>query len=305
MKYVIKRFVMMAVSIWVIITITFLIMHAIPGKPGISENGGNERSYLEYQKKYGLDEPLYIQYLEYCKDLAAFDFGESMVHRGVKVTDILRKSLPITFRIGLLSLFMTLMAAIPIGIISGYHPASLFSHFILKLSTLGMSLPSFVVATVVIYLFSYKLRWFPSFGTEQIKSYFLPAISLSVFDIGFVTLLVNNSVKKVLAEPYFIAIKAKGLSNLRIAQRHIFRNIGVTILASSGHMLTYLFTGAFVVESIFAMPGMGLSLINAILGRDYNVVFSLVFVYAVIYVVLIFLLDVFMNLIDPRVKEVI
>jgi len=301
-SYIFKRVISMIITLWFVITITFFLMHAIPGGPFTSEKPLHEEVLKALNEKYHLDDPVYKQYFDYLVGVLKFDFGPSFKRIGVQVTDLIYAGFPVSAKIGGLAVLLIIILGIPIGITSALKQNSLTDYIVTIFATLGVAVPGFVVATLMIYLFSSKLGVLPSYGLSSWKSYIAPVISLSGFSLAFVARLTRSSMLEVLQQDYIRTARAKGLSEFVVIGKHALKNALIPVVTYMGPMIAAILTGSFVIEKIFALPGMGKHFVESVGNRDYTVIMGITLFYAAFAIFMIFLVDIAYVFIDPRIK---
>jgi len=301
-KYVAKRVATMFVTLFAVILFTFLLMHAVPGGPFTAERRLPEAVENALIKKYNLDAPLYKQFFDYVKGLLVFDLGPSFKHEGRTVNEFITLGFPLSARLGLLSILFILFLALPLGSISAIKNSKWQDLLIMFFATLGITIPSFVIATALMYVFAFRLGWFPVFGVSSVKGYVLPVIALSGYSLSFVTRLMRSSLLEVMGQDYIRTARAKGVSESGIIVKHAFRNAVIPVVTIMGPTVASLLTGSFVIEKIFALPGMGVHFVTSISNRDYTAIMGITIFYAAILVTMVFIVDIFYVMIDPRIK---
>lgn len=301
-RYIVKRILTMILTLFVILTLTFLIMHAIPGGPYSSGKRLPAEIMAAIEDKYNLNDPLWKQYLDYLGRLAHFDLGPSFKYEGRSVNDLISEGFPTSATLGLLSMIFTLLLSIPLGIIAALKRGKWQDTFISVLTTFGVTVPSFVVATMLEYFLAYKLRWFPIFGVADWKGYVLPTIALSGYSLAFITRLSRSSLIEVMRSDYIRTARVKGLSETAVVVRHGLRNSLIPVITVVGPTLAGLLTGSFVVEKIFALPGMGRFFVQSITNRDYTAIMGFTLFYSVLLIVMVFLVDIVYCIVDPRIQ---
>ncbi len=302
LKYSLKRIVSMVITLFLVATITFGLMHAIPGGPFTSERNLTPEIEQALMEKYNLDAPLYEQYFDYMGDLLQGDLGVSYQKKGVTVNEIISQTFPASAQIGLLAVVLILLIGIPLGILSALKQNSAVDYVIMICATIGVTIPSFVIGTFIIYIFAGKLAWLPAGGLDEWKSYIGPVIALAGFSIAYVTRLTRSSMLEVLRQDYIRTARANGLNKWRVIGKHALKNALIPVVTYIGPMVASILTGSFVVEKIFAIPGMGKYFVESVTNRDYTVLLGLTIFYAAIYVVMVFIVDIAYGLIDPRIK---
>ncbi|WP_422485088.1 ABC transporter permease [Gudongella sp. DL1XJH-153] len=301
-SYYLKRIVSMLITIILITTLTFTMMHSIPGGPFTRERPVPDEIMRALNAKYNLDDPLPIQYLNYMKGLVTFDLGPSYSKIGTSVNDLIESGFPASAKIGLIASALIVVVGIPLGVISALKQNSPLDYFVMFLATIGITVPSFVIATVIIYFFAGKLGWIPSFGLDTPASYVGPVIALAGYSLSFVTRLTRSSMLEVLRQDYITTARANGLKEFTVIMKHAVRNALIPVVTYIGPMIAAILTGSFVIEKIFAIPGIGRHFVESVSNRDYTTIMGITVFYAVFYLVMIFLVDVAYAFIDPRIK---
>ena len=301
-KYALKRIATMFATLFVVILFTFLLMHAVPGGPFTAERKLPDAVEAALNKKYNLDAPLYKQFFDYVKGLLVFDLGPSFKHEGRTVNEFITEGLPLSGRLGLFAILFILALALPMGSISAIKNGKWQDLLIMFFATLGISIPSFVIATALMYVFAFRFGWFPVFGVNSTKGYVLPIIALSGYSLAFITRLMRSSLLEVMGQDYIRTARAKGVSESGIIVKHALRNALVPVVTILGPTTATLLTGSFVIEKIFALPGMGVHFVTSISNRDYTAIMGMTIFYATILVTIVFIVDIFYVMIDPRIK---
>ncbi|WP_319371834.1 ABC transporter permease [uncultured Ilyobacter sp.] len=301
-KFIVKRMIQMFITLYLVVTATFFLMHAIPGGPFTREKPLPPAVIEALEAKFKLDQPLHVQYFDYVKGVFTFDFGPSFQKVGVDVTDMIIKGLPASAKIGMLAVMVVLLIGIPLGIISALKQNKWEDYVVTVLATVGVTIPSFVVATLIIYIFSAKLQVLPSFGLKTWKHFIGPVIALSGFSLAFVARLTRSSMLEVLQQDYIRTARAKGLSEFVVIGKHALKNALIPVITYVGPMIASILTGSFVIEKIFAIPGMGKYFVESVGNRDYTVIIGVTVFYAAFYIIMVFIVDIIYGIIDPRIK---
>lgn len=301
-KYVVKRIVLAAITIFVVATITFFLMNMVPGGPFLSEKAISPTAKAALEAKYGLDKPLYKQYVTYMTDSLRGDFGESLKQRGRTVSSIIFSKFPVSAKIGICSILISLLVAIPLGCFAALHRGKAIDNIISVISTCGIAVPSFVICTLLMYFLGVKLKILPTFGFTSWKNYIMPVISLSLYPASYIMRLMRSSLLDVLGQDYIRTAKAKGLSQLSSLFKHALRNAILPIITYIGPLTAYTLTGSFIVEKIFTIPGLGGEFIGSIANRDYTVIMGTTIFLAALMVVMNMIVDILYKFIDPRIK---
>ncbi len=301
-NYFIKRLIYAVFTILLIATITFFLMHSIPGGPFTRERPVPDEIMKTLNEKYHLDDPLIVQYFDYMKGLVTFDLGPSYSKIGTDVEELIVAGFPASAKIGALATLMIIIIGIPIGMISALKQNKPVDYMVMFFATLGVTVPSFVVATLIIYLFAGILGWLPTFGLNSPLSYIGPVIALSGYSLSFVARLTRSSMLEVLRQDYIRTARANGLKEKSVIAKHAMKNALIPVVTYIGPMIAAILTGSFVIERIFAIPGMGRYFVESVTNRDYTTILGMTVFYAAFYVIMVLLVDVAYALIDPRIR---
>ena len=301
-KYFAKRFCMMIVALFFIILLTFLIMHSVPGGPFTSNKNVSAEVEAALNAKYNLDAPLYEQFFDYLGGVVRGDFGPSYQYRGKTVNDFIRNGFPVSAKLGVVTIIFVLLTAIPMGILAAVKNGKWQDMAIMAVATIGVTIPSFVIASVLIYIFSFRLNWLPTYGVDTWKGYILPVIALGGYSISYIARLMRSSLLEVMGQDYIRTARAKGLSETKVILRHAMRIALIPVVTVLGPTIAGLLTGSFVIEKIFAIPGLGVHFVNSVSQRDYTTIMGVTIFYATFLMAMIFIVDIFYCLIDPRIK---
>lgn len=301
-KYFIKRLGIMVIALFLIILLTFTIMHAIPGGPFTSNKQVSEEVQAALNAKYNLDAPLHEQFFSYLGGILHGDFGPSYKYTGKTVNEFIASGFPVSGKLGLITIIFVLIAAIPMGILAAVKNGKWQDMLLMALATIGVTIPSFVIASILIYVFSFKLNVLPTYGLDSWKGYILPVIALGGYSISYITRLMRSSLLEVMGQDYIRTARAKGLAERSVILKHALRNALIPVLTVLGPTIAGLLTGSFVIEKIFAIPGMGIYFVDSVNQRDYTTIMGMTIFYATFLMVMIFIVDIFYCLIDPRIK---
>ncbi|MDE7266396.1 MAG: ABC transporter permease, partial [Lachnospiraceae bacterium] len=247
-KYIAKRVGLAIVTIWAVATITFFLMNMVPGGPFLSEKAISPQATAALQAKYGLDKPLFQQYLTYMGDALHGDFGDSLKQRGRTVMDIILMKFPVSARVGGISVLVSLLIGIPLGCIAALKRGKFLDSLISVVATCGIAVPSFVICTVLLYIFGVKLKILPTIGLTSWKNYIMPVMALSFYPTAYIMRLMRSSMLDVLGQDYMRTAKAKGVSGFMMLFKHALRNAVLPVVTYVGPLLAYTVTGSFVVE---------------------------------------------------------
>jgi oligopeptide transport system permease protein len=301
-KYIVKRLLVSILTILLITTITFFMMHAIPGGPFTREKPVPPEIRRILEAKYHLDDPLIKQYADYMIGLFTFDLGPSFSRIGVSVNDLILGGLPASAKIGALASGLIVVLGIPFGIISALKQNKPIDYFVMFMATLGVTIPSFVIATLTIFIFAGKLGWLPTFGIDTWQGYIGPVLALSGYSLSFVTRLTRSTMLEVLRQDYIRTARANGISELKVMMKHAVKNALIPVVTYLGPMIAAILTGSFVIERIFVIPGIGRYFVESITNRDYTTIMGVTAFYAAFYILMVLLVDVAYAYIDPRIK---
>lgn len=303
-KYFLKRVLIGLVTLWVIITITFALVHAIPGGPfdmsELEKLDENVKKNLE--QSFGLDKPYDEQYTIYFKNLLKGELGVSIMYSPRTVKEIIKRELPVTARLGGISIIFSCLVGTLWGITAALKQGKWQDNTMRVLTAIGSTIPGFVLATLLIYVFAVKLRWVSPMGLKNIKSYILPALAMSFGSIAYLSRLTRSSLLDVVRQDYVRTAKAKGLTETTVTYKHALKNALLPVVTYVGPLVSSMLIGSFVIEKIFAIPGIGREMVLSIGNRDYMMVLGLTVFYSTILVMTFILVDLTYALIDPRIK---
>lgn len=301
----------MFLTLWIIATVTFILVNAIPGDPIGSKAKVLPKATQEaIRRKYNLDKPEIVRYGYYLRDLAKGDLGVSITRSGLKVNDIIKKQFPVSAKLGLQAVILGLIIGLTFGIIAAFNRGRWPDYLVIFISMLGVTVPSFVFAILLQYFvggkhgiptagwFSIKYSWFG----KGFKYTILPTIALAVSGIASNARFMRTSVLDVVGQDYIMTARAKGISRLAIVWKHTLRNASIPVVTILGPRIAAIITGTIIIEQIFGIPGIGRELVSAIGTRDYTVVMSLTVFYSFIYVLSLLFVDIAYVIIDPRIR---
>lgn len=301
LKYVAKRIGIGLITLLALIVVTFLLVRLMPGNPFDIANL-TPSNQEEMMRHYGLDKPLAQQLGQYMLNLLHGDFGISFKKSGTTVSDLIRQEAPATMRLGALAFAVALVIGTAAGILMAVTGRDLVRGAILTFSTLGISVPNYVLALLLMLVFGVQLKWFPVLGLSTPAHYVLPVTTLAVYPIAQISRLVKSSYAEAMQQDYVVMAQAKGIARGRIAVVHILRNAMIPVITAAGPMIAFLLTGSFVVETIFTIPGIGREFVMAVSNRDYTVVMGLTIFIGALIIVCNLAADVLCALVDPRIK---
>lgn len=300
--YIIKRLALAILTVFVVITVTFFVMHAVPGGPFLGEKALSESAVQALEKKYGMDKPVFIQYLTYLKDvLTRLDFGPSLKQRGRTVAELITEGLQISARLGLLAAGLAIAVGLVLGAFAALRRNGLADKLIMVITTAFVSMPSFIMGTLLLLLFAVKWMLLPANGAMA-GGQLLPVITLALYPTAYITRLTRSSMLDVLGQDYIRTAKAKGVSPGRLVFGHALKNALSPVITYLGPMIANIVTGSLVVEKIFAVPGIGRTFVSSITDRDYPVIMGTTIVLAVLVVIMNLLSDILYKAVDPRIR---
>lgn len=302
MGYIIKRIFNAFIVLWIVITITFFLMHAIPGGPFTAEKSLPPYVLHSIEERYKLNDPLYKQYGDYLCNLVQGDLGPSFKYPGRSVNDIIKDGFPVSFKLGIEAILIAIIIGIPAGILAGVKKDKWQDRAVNFFTTLGVAVPSFVVAALLIYVLSTKLHLLPSAMWNGWRYEIMPALALSGMPMSFIARLTRSSMLDILSQDYIKTARAKGLSWSKVLIKHALPNSLIPVVTYLGPMTASILTGSFVIETIFAIPGLGQYFVTSIYNRDYTVILGVTIFYSVIVIVLNMVVDLLYPLLDPRIK---
>ena len=300
-RYVFRRLGGAIIILWVIITVTFALMHAIPGGPFTTEKKLPPQVKASIEAKYHLDDPVWKQYGDYLGGVITGDLGPSYKYEGRSVNDIISDAFPISAQLGLLSLMVAVAGGIAAGAISAMRPNGIVDYAVTILSTIGISVPTFIIGAVLVYVVGFELGWFPVALWRGPSYMVLPVLTLAAQPMAFIARLTRSGLLDVYQQEYIRTARAKGLSSWTILTRHALGNAILPVITYLGPLAASLLTGSFIVETIFAIPGLGQYFVTSIYNRDYTVILGITIFYSALVVFLNILVDMIYPLIDPRV----
>lgn len=299
-RYVIKRILLALLTVLLICVITFFLMNAIPGGPFNREKALSPDTIRALNERYNLDKPVLVQFGLYMKNLLKGDFGVSLKN-GRLITDIISESFPISCRLGLSAVTIALICGTIFGSLAALMRNRLPDRIIIFLSTLFTAVPSFVLATLLLLIFSIKLGWFPVWSANE-TNYVLPVISLAAYPMAYTTRLAKTSMLDALSQDYIRTAKAKGVAKWKIIFKHALRNSLLPVITYAGPEIAYIITGSMVVETVFTVGGIGSKFVSAITNRDYTMIMATTIFLATLMVVANVLCDLLYKVVDPRIK---
>ncbi|MDX1805433.1 MAG: ABC transporter permease [Paenisporosarcina sp.] len=304
LRFIFRRLIGAVVTLFFIITLTFMLMSAIPGDPFTSDARVPEQVLENLREHYGLNDPIMVQYLKYLKGAILLDFGPSIKWNNQTVNELIATGFPVSAILGLQALAIAIFFGILLGIIAAFNHNNSFDYMAMIIAILGLSVPSFIFATILINFFAIKLQWFPvaTWGTWQHS--ILPSIALAVAPMAYIARLTRSSILEVLSMDYIQTAIAKGVTGYRFIIVHVLRNALIPVVTILGPITATILTGSFVIEQIFGIPGLGKYFVEGISDRDYPLILGTSFFYSAILVFFVILVDIAYGIIDPRIKLV-
>lgn len=300
--YVLKRIGLAILTIWVVITITFFVMHAVPGGPFVGEKATTPAVQAAMEAKYGLDKPVLEQYFTYLGDIVLrFDFGPSLKQRGRQVIDIIADGMKISAKLGLIAAFGALVVGIVLGAVAALRRNKVIDKVIMVITTAFVSMPSFIAGALLLTIFAVSLHLLPANGAQK-NGLILPVVTLGLYPMAYITRLTRSSMLDVLGQDYIRTARAKGVPGFKVIFGHALKNSLIPVITYFGPMLAYIVTGSIVVEQIFAVPGIGRAFVNSITGRDYPLIMGTTIILACLIIIMNLVSDLLYKIVDPRIE---
>ena len=300
--YVLKRIGLAILTIWVVITITFFVMHAVPGGPFVGEKATTPAVQAAMEAKYGLDKPVLEQYFTYLGDIVLrFDFGPSLKQRGRQVIDIIADGMKVSAKLGLIAAFGALVVGIVLGAVAALQRNKVIDKVIMVITTAFVSMPSFIAGALLLTIFAVSLHLLPANGAQK-NGLILPVVTLGLYPMAYITRLTRSSMLDVLGQDYIRTARAKGVPGFRVIFGHALKNSLIPVITYFGPMLAYIVTGSIIVEQIFAVPGIGRAFVNSITGRDYPLIMGTTIILACLIIIMNLVSDLLYKIVDPRIE---
>jgi ABC-type dipeptide/oligopeptide/nickel transport system permease component len=301
-KFLLKRLVLAIITLWAIITITFLLMHSIPGNPFMKEGKMPKVVYENLQKKYGLDKPRIQQYFIYLGNIIKGDFGDSMKSRVETVNDMINRGFPVSAYIGAQALVIALTFGPALGAFAALNQNKWPDYLSMVVAIIGISVPSFIMGTVFIQFIAKNISWIPIGGWGSFRHTILPSLALSLMPLAYIARLMRSSMLEVLGQDYIKTAKSKGIPRATVILKHAVRNAILPIVSVLGTLISNLLVGSFVIEKIFGIPGLGMFFVMSISNRDYTLIMGTTVFYSIILIIMLLLVDIAYVFIDPRIS---
>ena len=304
LRYILKRVLAGLLTILVLIVVTFFLMHAVPGGPfNAGENKEVPQETLDrLTEKYGLNKPVGEQFVLYMKNLLKGDLGLSYKKTGTTVNELVARELPVSVRVGALALLVSIVLGLALGIVSAVWKGSLLDSASMVFATIGISVPSFVIAVLLMYFFCSYLQILPSFGLKTWVHYILPVSCLSFSPIAYIARQTRSSMLEVMNADYIRTARAKGLREFVVVAKHALKNAVMPVVTYLGPLVAGLLTGSFVTERLFSVPGIGREFVTSISDRDYTIIMGMTIFFGTFVIICNIVVDIAYALIDPRVK---
>lgn len=302
MRYLIEKLLSMFISLFLIVTLTFFLMKIIPGDPFGEEQGLPKEIHEALKHHYGLDQPWFVQYQQYLATLLRGQLGPSFKYQDRTVNSIIKEGFPISALLGVEALIIALALGIFLGTLAAMKENQWLDHLILLFTTIGISIPSFILATFLQYLFAIKFHLFPLARWGTFSQTLLPSFALAILPMTFIARLIRSHLIEILQSDYIKTARAKGLSETKILFYHGFRNSLLPIVTYLGPLVANILVGSFIIEKIFSIPGLGQWFVNSVSNRDYSVMMGLTIFYSFILLLAIFLVDILYGFLDPRIR---
>lgn len=301
-KFVLKRLLISVVTLWVIITITFFMMHAVPGSPFAREGKMPESVRENLMAKYGLDKPKSEQYIIYLKNIIHGDFGQSMLQKTETVNEMIARGAPKSARLGIQAFLIAIIIGPALGSAAALYQNRWPDYVMMIIAIIGISVPSFILGSLFIQFIARKVAWIPIGGWGSFAHTILPSIALSFMPLASSARLMRSSMLEVLGQDYIKTAQSKGLKNFRVIMGHAVRNAILPIVSQMGTTISGLLTGSFVIEKIFGIPGLGNFFVTSIMNRDYTLIMGTTIFYSIVLIVMLLIVDILYVVIDPRIK---
>ncbi len=301
-KYICKRIIMAIVVLLLIASLTFLLMNLVPGGPFLSEKAPSQAVLDALYAKYGLDQPLHVQLKNYLVNAFHGDFGVSLkMQKNRPVTDIIIEMFPVSLRVGIVAVIVAVLFGVPMGCIAAYYRGGKMDSFLRVVMTLGISIPGFVVATLLLIFFGVKLHWLPTMGLNGWTSYIMPSFTLAFYPMCYLGRLSRSSMLDAINQDYIRTARAKGVKGKAIIFKHALRNALIPVVTYLGPLTAGIVTGGFVAETVFCIPGLGRYFVQSVLNRDYPIIMATTIFLAALVIFMNLVVDILYKVIDPRI----
>lgn len=305
-KYILKRVLMAVITLFIVICLTFFLMNAVPGNPWLSEKTPTQATIDALNAKYGLDQPVIVQLGKYLENLAHLDFGTSIkMQKDRPVLDIITTMFPISAGIGAIAISWAILVGVPLGCLAAYKRGTWVDSLLRVICTLGISMPGFVIATMLLHILTggiEGLKLFPTMFDGTAKSYVLPCLALGFYPMCYLSRQTRTAMLDAINQEYIKTARAKGLKNKKIIFKHALRNALIPVITYLGPQIAFTLCGGFVVEKVFSIPGLGRYFISSIQNRDYPLIMGTTIFLAAFIIVMNLIVDLLYKLVDPRIN---
>ena len=301
-KYIIKRVLIGFVTLFVLASVTFFLMKATPGSPFSLAKYKTPEALAAAEAKYNLDKPLMEQYVIYLKGVAQGNLGESMINTGRSVSYYIKTGFPVTARLGLIAFVLALVGGIALGTGAALSRHKWVNNLCMFVATIGVSVPSFLIAMIMLIVFGVQLHILPFIGLNSPLNYIMPALSLAFYPIAMIARLTRSSMLEVMNQDYIILARSKGTPYKKVVIKHALKNAMLPVVTYAGPMFAFMLTGSFVIESVFSIPGIGSAFVSCITTRDYPIIMGLTIFLGFLVITFNLITDILAAIIDPRIK---
>ena len=301
-KYIIKRVLIGFVTLFVLASVTFFLMKATPGSPFSLAKYKTPEALAAAEAKYNLDKPLVEQYVIYLKGVAQGNLGESMINTGRSVSYYIKTGFPVTARLGLIAFVLALVGGIALGTGAALSRHKWVNNLCMFVATIGVSVPSFLIAMIMLIVFGVQLHILPFIGSNSPLNYIMPALSLAFYPIAMIARLTRSSMLEVMNQDYIILARSKGTPYKKVVIKHALKNAMLPVVTYAGPMFAFMLTGSFVIESVFSIPGIGSAFVSCITTRDYPIIMGLTIFLGFLVITFNLITDILSAIIDPRIK---
>lgn len=303
LRHILKKSLVLTFSLLVVVALTFFLMHTLPGDPFTEDVAIPQEILDSLYRYYHLDKPLFSQFFNYLKNLSVGDFGPSLKYQGRSANDIIKESFPVSFYLGMETLFFAIFVGITLGSFAAVHRGKIQDVLVMLLAVIGISVPSFILASLFQYLFAMEWNLLPVARWGSFAHTVLPALALAALPTAFIARLTRASMVEVLQQDYILMARAKGAGIFRILIKHALRNAILPILSYLGPLTAAILTGSFVIEKIFGIPGLGQWFVLSVMNRDYTLILSLTVFYSAFLMLCVYVIDILYCLVDPRIRS--
>lgn len=302
-KYIAKRLLIGVITLLALATITFFLMHIIPGSPFAGETSKLPANVKEKLiEKYQLDKPLVVQFGTYLKNALHGDFGTSLNRKGKEVVDIITGGIGATASLGMTAFVIAITAGVFLGALAAFTKQKWVNGLVAFIATIGVSVPSFLLALLMMLLFGVILNWLPIVGLTSWRHYIMPSIALALSPIAMISRLTRTSLTEVMRQDYLVLARSKGTTQLKVITRHALKNALIPVITYAGPLIATLLTGSFVIETLFSVPGIGAEFVNSVSNRDYTLIMALTIFYGAFIIIANLATDLVTAAVDPRIR---